>query len=312
MMRKTIWITGSHGFVGNHLVSELIPFYNVKRISNSTNLEFSYQDDTISFDFKNKLDIQKIIETIGVPDIFIHLGWGSMDDPHSTLHLTTNVLQSQNLIDILYSSGLEKFIFLGSMNEYGEHVGSLSENLTPKGYLTNYAKGKINVANYGFKSSKLHNKIFIHIRLFYTIGRIERGGSLIRELYNSSKNNIALSLGPCEHFRDYISIVDTVKGIRLLCDVSESITVNLGSGKSTKMKDFVNLFWNKLGGSSEMLQFGTKSVSKEQPQQNCYANLDRLKTLTGGWKPTQSIEEGISFTINELQNLTDNFKNDEK
>jgi nucleoside-diphosphate-sugar epimerase len=305
---KTIWISGSHGFVGHHLVSELTPFYNVMRISN-TNYK---QNDTIFIDFENKNSIQNVIQNYGLPDIFIHLGWGCMDDPNSTTHMTTNVLQSQNLIDILFSMGLEKFIFLGSMNEYGEHLGSLSENLSPKGHLTNYAKGKINVANYGFKKSKIHDKTFLHIRLFYTIGRIERGGSLIRELYNSFKNNVSLSLGTCEHFRDYISISDTVKGIRLLCNVTESTTVNLGSGKSIKMKDFVHIFWNKLGGSSEMLKFGTKSVSKEQSQQNCYANLDRLMILTGGWKPTESIEDGINFTINNLQNLPDDLLDDKQ
>ena len=147
------------------------------------------------------------------------------------------------------------------------------------------------------------NKKFVHIRLFYTYGPMQKKDSLIQDLYRGYKNNTSISLGHCEHYRDYVHVLDVAKGIRLLCDVDESVSINLGSGKAIKLKEFVSIFWRILGGKSEMLHFGEKQTGKEQPQPNCFANLDTLQKLTGGWKPSISIDDGIRLTIKELDKM---------
>jgi len=303
--RRKIWISGSRGFIGTHLILELQGSFDIHCITN-TKYETSSNhgsDQPTHIDFQSEKSIRNAIESIGLPDIFIHLGWGDITNPHSKMHLEDNVTRSKNLIEVLYNAGLDKFIFLGSMNEYGDRLGPLSEEMEPKGEITNYAKGKIEVASFGFEKAKEMNKKFIHIRLFYTIGRMQEEGSLIRDLYFGFKNNTPISLGPCEHYRDYVSISDVVKAIRLLCDIDKSTTVNLGSGKAIKLKDFVIIFWRMLGGKSEMLHFGDRSVKKEQPQPNCFASLDKLQKFTGGWKPSISIEDGIKLTIRELDKM---------
>jgi nucleoside-diphosphate-sugar epimerase len=297
---KNVWISGSRGFIGTHLVSELTKFYNITCVSNRKNTE-NHDDQLIFVDFQNEISIRDTIEKYGVPDIFIHLGWGDVPNPHSEMHLKENVSQSKKLITELFKAGLDKFIFMGSMNEYGDRTGSLSEEMKPVGWLTNYTKGKIEVASFGFTKALEMNKKFIHIRLFYTYGPL--GGSLIQDLYRAYKNKTTVSLGSCEHYRDYAHISDIIKGIKLLCDVNESTTVNLGSGKAIRLKEFVSVFWNLLGGKSEMLHFGEKIVGKEQPQPYCYANLDKLQKLTGGWTPSTSLEDGIRLTIEGLDQI---------
>jgi UDP-glucose 4-epimerase len=303
IVQRKIWLTGSRGFIGSHLVSELEHNHGIKRISNTKhNRKFSTcnNDQPIYVNFQNENSISKAIEMLGLPDVFVHLGWGDMTNPHSEMHLGANVDQSKNLIKILYKAGLDKFVFLGSMNEYGDRVGSLYEEMGSMGEITNYAKGKIEVAKFGFEKAKEMNRKFIHVRLFYTYGPVQKEGTLIQDLYTSYKKNTDVSLGLCEHYRDYIHVSDVVKGIRLLCNVEESNTVNLGSGKSIQLKEFVSLFWKILGGNPEKLHFGVKPPKKEQPQPYCFANLDKLIKLTG-WKPSISLEEGIRMTVQELE-----------
>ena len=74
-----------------------------------------------------------------------------MTNTMSPIHLTSNVTQGKTLIETLFASGLEKFIFIGSMNEYGSRVGLLSEDMEPLGKLIDYAQAKIKVAKHGFK-----------------------------------------------------------------------------------------------------------------------------------------------------------------
>lgn len=293
---RKVWITGSRGFIGSHLVAELNDSYEITCITN-TKIEDNNKKLTY-VDFDNEIEISKAVECLGLPDVFIHVGWGDMTNPHSDLHIQDNVEQSKNLIKTLYKKGLEKFVFLGSMNEYGDRLGLLYEEMGPVGDITNYAKGKIEVAKFGFEKAKEMNKKFIHIRLFYTYGPIQKEKTLIHDLYEGHKNNTPIDLSPCEQYRDYIHISDVVKGIKLLCNVDESTTVNLGSGKSIQLRQFVSLFWKILGGNPEKLCFGKKPIRKEQPQPNCFASLEKLEKLTG-WKPSLHIEEGIKMTIKE-------------
>src|SRR6185436_9358377 len=132
-----------------------------------THQQESLQEKSGSCLVMNYLDpgnIRRRIEEIGLPEVFIHVGWGDMDKPESPLHLSENVPAGKTLISTLFDAGLKTFLFVGSMNEYGGRVGALAENMEPQGRLTNYARGKIEVARFGFESAQAHGKIFLHAR----------------------------------------------------------------------------------------------------------------------------------------------------
>lgn len=297
MNNSKIWVSGSRGSIGSYLVHALKD--SCRELRCITNNKVS-DGRLIYIDFSKKSHIRKIINLYGVPDIFIHLGWGSVYEPQSNIHLTSNVSNGKNLIEELYNCGLKKFILLGSSSEYGDRKGSLSENMDPKGKLTNYVKGKIEVSSYGFEIAKRLNKIFIHIRLFYTFGAVQHQKSLINQLYKSYLEKSAINLSPCEHYRDYIYISDVVKGIKLISNINKSAIVNLGSGRAIQLKDFVSLFWKHLGGEPEQLNFGSHPKPGHEPEQPyCFSNLDNLKRLTN-WTPSVSLAKGIKQTVDAL------------
>ncbi len=298
MINQTIWISGSRGFIGKHLVNYLKNDYSVKSLSYGLN--YKSKNDHIELNFLKIADLQKLISNNHIPDIFIHLGWDSMTDPSSKIHIHENVTMSKNLIDILYENGLKKFLFLGSMTEYGGLEGILSENMKPGNILTNYAKGKSIVGSYGIQQAKLKNKFFIHMKLFYTFGPGQRSNSLINLIDQFFKNNETPEFYPGEKYRDYIHINDVVKGIKLLCNVNQSTIVNLGSGKSIKLQDFISKFWEKLGGNLDDLKFIEKINNDEEKQPSCSSDQSHLYELTK-WKPTITIDEGIQLTIDKLK-----------
>ena len=112
--KKTVWLTGSSGFIGKHLYKELISSgCNVSCISNNLNLiDECKNSHTHYLNFSSESDIKDLIKRNGCPEVFIHLGWGGMKDSTSSIHLSNNLDNAKTLIETLYSSGLEKFIFL--------------------------------------------------------------------------------------------------------------------------------------------------------------------------------------------------------
>jgi nucleoside-diphosphate-sugar epimerase len=255
----------------------------------------------LPMNYLDATDIRKRIADIGLPEVFIHIGWGDMDKPESSTHLSENVSAGRTLISTLFEAGLKTFLFVGSMNEYGGRIGSLSEDMEPEGRLTNYAKGKIEVGKFGFQSAREHGATFLHARTFYVYGGGQRKGSLINDLYQAYREGKEVSLSPCEHYRDYIHVAEVAEGLLKLTSVDQSATVNLGSGRAIKVKDFVLLLWNELGGDAANLKFGARQLRQDEPEQpKSYADLRLLKDLTQ-WTPALSLEEGIELTVKELR-----------
>jgi nucleoside-diphosphate-sugar epimerase len=224
-----------------------------------------------------------------------------MTEPESDAHILTNVLAGKTLIRTLYEMGLERFIFIGSANEYGSRTGLLTEQMAPVGRLTNYAKAKSQVGQYGLEQAEQYGRTFIHVRLFYVYGPGQRPSSLINTLCRCYITDSVVDLRPCEHFREYIYVEDVVNGILQMCQLGHSAIINLGSGSAIKLKDFVQLFWSRLGGSPDRLNFGALPASWDEPEQPySFASLETLTRLTN-WRPTISIDEGIQMTIKQLR-----------
>jgi nucleoside-diphosphate-sugar epimerase len=301
-----IWLTGSRGSIGRPLVRalrrdqvDLTCF--TQKVEGSNDL--SGDAKLVHLDYLNPADIKDKVDHWGLPDIFIHLGWGSLKNLESPFHIEDNVQIGKTLIETLFKLGLKKFIFIGTALQYGGRVGLLSEDMEPQGSLTNYAKGKNEVERLGLQIAKEFGRIFISVRTFYVYGADQRQGSLVNDLVQAHLKGENVNLSPCEHYRDYIHVLDVVEGLRHICAIDQSTIVNLGSGKYFQVKDFVVNFWKKLGGDIDKLKFGMKTLRPGEPDQpKSYADSMRLIRLTQ-WQPQLSLQEGIVKTIEGLNNI---------
>jgi nucleoside-diphosphate-sugar epimerase len=299
-MDKVIWLTGSRGFVGTEVANRLRgDGYSLKCLTNSP----PKRDGLIHVDFADPTDIRKTIREHGVPETFLHVGWGSVYEPNSTERQESNLQNGINLINELFEAGLQRFILLGSSAEYGTHEGPLKEGMGFKGESDPYVKAKLDLASYGFLVAGRFQRKFINIRLFYTYGGGQTHNSLINQLYRSYLAGTPISLSPCDQFRDYIHVSEVAEGIERICQIETSTIVNLGSGSAIMLKEFVRQIWNQLGGGPENLLFaGHDRPELERIQPYAYADLSILESLTL-WSPKLSVEAGIRKTILKLQEM---------
>jgi UDP-glucuronate decarboxylase len=289
-MSKTVWLSGARGFVGGYVRRSFLDAgYTVTCLSNSA----SEDENFIQVDYSKRDQIRKVVETQGIPETFIHLGWGNVNQPHHECHINANLEEGINLIDELYSCGLKRFLSIGSSSEYGDRIGLLQETYSASERLNNYVLGKQRLAKYGLEAAKNLNRIFVHIRLFYTYGVGQKHNSLINQLFETYVQAGTIGLSPCEHYRDYLYVAEAAEGIRKIADVDQSGIINLGSGRVIQLKKFVQLLWNELGANPDLLIFGSHDVpTSEQSQPRSFADLSTLKKRTQ-WSPSLSIEEGV-------------------
>lgn len=298
-MSNTIWMSGSRGFVGQYVKQQLA----------DAGVDFkcvSYQggDDIVEMNFSSKESIKAAIEKHGVPETFLHIGWGNVYEPHHECHINENLQDGKNIVDVLYESGVKRIIHIGSSSEYGDRVGELKvEHIDPLGDVNNYIKGKVALAKYGLEKAKEHDKVFVHARLSYTYGAGQQHNSLINQLHKNAVAGNEMQLSPCTHFRDYIFVEDAAEGIIAMAKSEQSGLVNLGSGTVIELKEFVKIFWRELGGNEANLQFGSHDQpEKEQAQPRSFVDLTELKAFTG-WAPHTSKPEGIKKAVASLHQI---------
>ena len=302
---KNILVTGGAGYIGSHIVEQLIK--NKQSVIILDNLVTGYERlvnkkaKFIKADIKNKSKITKIIKDYNINSI-IHLAAYlnvSEAEKKKRKYYTNNITGTKNLLEACKNSNVKNIIFSSSCSVYGNVKGSVSENRkpNPQGYY-GYTK---------FKGEELLKKLSLKYNLRYgilryfnvagasnsgKIGEIETShGHLIKNLAIKSLekkpkvkifgNDYQTKDGTC--VRDYIHVSDLadihIKGLNYLNNNKKSFILNCGYGKGYSVQQIVNIFKKIKKGVGIQYQ-------KRRPGDiaQVYANAKKFKKILR-WKP---------------------------
>jgi len=298
-MNKNILLTGSSGFIGSNLRKYLEgKKYNIVplNIRSCKTEEIFKQNIYKSIKLKNiNLSHDKIYS-------LLHIGWGNTDNPWSNYHLEDNVKNSKLLFNFAKELKIKKIIFCGSMNEYGDISGSITEESVPGIIETDYAKAKSVITDYGISTFENTDLNFYSVRPFYVYGNVINKKSLINQLIESYYNNKTIDMGTCKAFRDYVYVDDVVKLFYLILN-SQNINngiYNIGYGSYVTVREFVENFWLQLGGNKSMLNFDSIPDRKEQAQPPSFSNNLKVKK-NFNWVPEINLKHGLKLMVEEIK-----------
>lgn len=131
---KKILVTGATGFVGGHVINELLEKgYNVVASSSSKEKAAakSWFDrvEFIEFDLKSVVDGDDYYNWFGRPDAVIHLAWEGLPNYKSAFHLEDNLPRHYIFLRNLVLHGLKDLTVTGTCFEYGLQEGALREDM---------------------------------------------------------------------------------------------------------------------------------------------------------------------------------------
>ena len=146
---KNILVTGGAGYIGSHIVEQLIK--NKENVIILDNLVTGYKKlinkkaKFVKADIKNKSKITKIIKDYNISSI-IHLAAYlnvSEAENNKKKYYQNNIIGTKNLLEACKNSNVENIIFSSSCSIYGDVKGSVNENRkpNPQGYYA-YTKYK--------------------------------------------------------------------------------------------------------------------------------------------------------------------------
>jgi len=301
----SILITGGAGYIGSHIVEQLIK--SNEKVVILDNLITGYRKlinkkaKFIKADIKNKSQIISIIRDNNITSI-IHLAAYlnvSEAEKNKKKYFKNNIIGTKNLLEACKNSKVENIIFSSSCSIYGNVKGSVSENrkANPQGY---YAYTKYKSEELIKKFSKQNKFKYGILRYFNVagaspsgkIGEIEKShGHLIKNLaIESLKKNPKIKIfgndystkdGTC--IRDYVHVSDLadvhIKGLKYLKDNQKSFVLNCGYGKGYSVKQIVDIFKKIKKGVDVQYQ-------KRRPGDiaQVYANTKKFKKILK-WRP---------------------------
>ena len=263
-MQKAI-VTGGAGFIGSHLVDELIKqgveVTILDNLSTGKKENINPKAEFIECDiFKDTYG--DLIFLLNGADTVFHLAakttvQESIEKP--SLYNNINVVGTLNLLEAAAAMKVKRFIFSSSSSVYGNAKVPTSED-HPLNPISPYALNKLIGEQYCKLYSEIYNIDTVCLRYFNVYGdRMNNEGyKLVFPIFKEQiLNNKPLTINNNgEQRRDFIHVNDVVRANILVAKHSNNFNgdiYNVGNGKSYSINEIADMF----GGKK---QYGNKVI----------------------------------------------------
>lgn len=280
---KTILVTGGAGFIGSHLIEELLKDKQNKIISLDnyfTGSEKNHQPGAEYVRGETK-DIEKLIQT--KPDIIYHLGeysrvLTSFDDIDTVWRLNTQGTFA--VLDYCRKNSV-RLVYAGSSTKFGEFDDKEDgKNQTPYAYFKSTNTDLVN--NYG-KWFGLDYAITYFYNVYggreITNGKYATLIGIFCEKYKKGEPLTVVSPGTQK--RAFTHVDDTVSGIMLVGEKGKGDGYCIGSGKEYSILEIARMFDSDI-----------KMLPARKGDRN-FSKIDLAKMKELSWSPKLDIKNYI-------------------
>ena len=324
LKNKKVLITGAGGFIGSHLVEELVNHkckvralvhYNSQnRYGNLETLPKTIKDkiEIISGDVTDILNAKKAVEGC---EVVFHLAAlisipYSYYSPFSYVH--TNILGTLNIMQACLENKTMKVIHTSTSEAYGTAIYTPIDEDHPLQGQSPYSASKIGADKIVESYCRSFGLPVATIRPFNTFGPRQSARAIIPTIITqilSGKKSIRL--GSINTVRDFNYVKDTVNGFIKIAESEKSVgqVINIGSGTGISIKNLVKII-NSIMGSKVLISFDKNRIRPEKSEVMKLICDNRKAAKLAGWKPEYDLTAGLKRTIEFVRDNPDLYKSD--
>ena len=303
-----ILVTGGTGFIGSHMIPELIKkgydVYSMERYVTGR-IGQLHRVKTVYADLNDGFTVRKAIRTVK-PEAVIHLASisaVSYSYEHPQEVTQTNLVGTINLAEacLRETDNFKQFLFAGTSEEYGNNGFEVQIETNSLKPASPYAVSKVACENYLNYMKEAYDFPVTVLRPFNTYGRKRDYHFLVEKTIVQMLTQKSIRLIDPAPVRDWMYVTDHVNAY-ITCLVNEKAigeTFNFCTGKGLTIEETVAKI-TKLTGFKGEIQW--ESAPARPTESKIIIGSYRKARDILGWKPKYSLEDGLKETIEHWKN----------
>ena len=307
LKNKKILVTGADGFIGSHLVEELVrtgcdvrPFVLYNSFNSWGWLDHSDPEivkslDVFSGDIRDPHGVKKAMEGC---DIVMHLA-ALIAIPYSyhspDTYVDTNVKGTLNIVQSARELGVEKVVHISTSEVYGTaKFVHITEDHPLQGQ-SPYSASKIGADQIAMSFYTSFNTPVSILRPFNTYGPRQSARAVIPTVITQiACGRKKIHLGALHPTRDFNYVSDTVRGFIAAAESEKSTgeVINIGSNYEISIHDTVRLISEIMKTSVDIETDQIRIRPDKSEVERLWADNTKAKKLLG-WEPRYAGKEGL-------------------
>lgn len=321
---RPVLVTGAGGFIGGHLAARLVEEGASVRALLQYNSRadlgtLAWLDpkvlDQIEVQFGDVRDLESVTHAIEGTEVVFHLAaWIAI--PYSYVNprgfFETNVLGTLNVAQAARHSDVQRVVATSTSEVYGTaQVVPITEDhpLVPQ---SPYAASKIGADKLMESFQRSFDLEVTVLRPFNTYGPHQSARAVIPTIISQALAGGPLSLGSLEPRRDLTYVSDTVAGFLAAASSPDAAnrTMQLGTNRDVSIGEIVEMV-GKILETELVVELDEARVRPPESEVMQLISDPALARELMGWKPTVTLEEGVSRTIDYIRANPGRFRPDE-
>lgn len=318
LSKQKILVTGADGFIGSHLVEELVRLgCCVKAFALYNSFGTWGWLDSLPSHVKNNIEVVMgdIRDPHGVKaamqgcDVVLHLA-ALIGIPYSyhspDTYIDTNVKGTLNIVQAARELGVLKVVHTSTSEVYGTARYVPIDEVHPLQGQSPYSASKIGADQIAMSFYTSFGVPVSIIRPFNTFGPRQSARAFIPTVITQISNNCEkIKLGSLHPTRDFTFVKDTAKAFVAVAESEYSVgeVINAGSNFEISMEDTVKLIAELMGADIDIVEDEQRIRPLNSEVERLWADNAKALRLTH-WKPEYA---GISGFKRGLQETIDWF-----
>jgi NAD dependent epimerase/dehydratase len=308
---KKVVVTGAGGFVGSHLVEELVNagarvtalvHYNARSdIGNLAHIPTAARDATeiVFGDVRDPFLVQRVVKS---QDVVFHLA-ALIGIPYSyhapQSYVQTNIDGTLNVVQASLEAGVGRVVHTSTSEVYGTAQYVPIDEKHPLHPQSPYAASKVGADSMAQSYFLSFGLPVATIRPFITFGPRQSARAVIPTILSQlvSKQK-SLRIGSLSPIRDFTFVKDLVRAFLLIGEEEKAVgtVTNVGTGKGVTIQEIVDCCC-EITGAHPQIEVDDDRIRPEQSEvERLVCDNSRAAAILN-WKPQHSLEHGLQATL---------------
>ena len=318
---KKVLVTGSDGFIGSHLVEELLRRgADVRAFVYYNSFNHWGWLDTLPGSMRKKIQVfsgdirdpNGVMEAVKGMDTVFHLAAligipFSYNSPDS--YVDTNIKGTLNVLQAARNWSIRKLVHTSTSEVYGTaQTIPIDEKHSLRGQ-SPYSASKIGADKIVESFYHAYALPVVTLRPFNAYGPRQSARAVIPTIVTQLLAGDVLRLGNVQPTRDFNYVANTVDGFILAAEKKEAIgrTINIGSGAEITIAELARKI-GELFGKTVTIESQQQRIRPEDSEVGRLLADNSKARMILGWRPIVSFEKGLSQTVEWIQSHLDQFR----